>query len=177
MPAAWRPAHDPRDALLATVANEDFAASAVAEPGEVLDNGGGQAGGSGPSGPAGGAAGQPTPAADVHRQAGRVQLRRLHANGFELEAGGATGGLVVSSVTFCRGWRLTLDGRPAALLRVNAGFLGFLIPAGWHRATLEYRPAGWVWGLRLCWLTLGAVLAASLARVRIARLPRPGLRG
>lgn len=202
MPAAWRPAQDPQDALLATVANQDFAASAVAELGEVLDvgggsgdrapigaasigaapmgaapSGGGQAGGSGPSGPAGPAGAQAAAPAEVHRQAGRVQLRRLHANGFELEAGGATGGLVVSSVTFCRGWRLTLDGRPAALLRVNAGFLGFLVPAGWHRAALEYRPAGWVWGLRLWWLTLGAVLAASLARARIARLPRPDLPG
>jgi hypothetical protein len=159
MPAAWRPAHDPRDALLATVANQDFAASAVAELGEVLEPGG-----------AGAQAALP---ADVHLQAGRVQIRHLHANGFDLEAGGATGGLVVSSVTFCRGWRLTLDGRPAALLRVNAGFLGFLVPAGWHRAALEYRPAGWVWGLRWCWLTLGAALAAFLARARIARLP-PG---
>ncbi len=191
MPASWRPAHDPRDALRATQANQDFAASAVAELGEVLETGGGsqdrgpagaglmgggpigggrQAGGSGPIGPAGAAAAQAAPPADVHRQAGRVQLRRLHANGFELEAGGATGGLVVSSVTFCRGWRLTLDGRPAALLRVNAGFLGFLVPAGWHRAALEYRPAGWVWGLRLCWVTLGAALAAFLARARISRL-------
>jgi hypothetical protein len=172
MPAAWRPARDPRDALLATVANEDFAASAVAELGEVLDIGGGPGGGapidgggqvagsSGPIGPAGGTGARAAPPADVHRQAGRVQLRRFHANGFELEAGGATRGLVVSSVTFCRGWRLTLEGRPATLLRVNAGFLGFVVPAGWHRAALEYRPAGWVWGLRLCWLTLGAAVAA-----------------
>jgi hypothetical protein len=181
MPAAWRPARDARDALLATVANQDFAASAVAELGEVLENGGGPiggggqvAGGSGPIGPAGGAGAQAAPPADVRRQAGRVQLRRLDANGFELEAGGAIGGLVVSSVTFCRGWRLTLDGRPAALLRVNAGFLGFVVPAGWHRAALEYRPAGWVWGLRLFWLTLGAALAVSLARGRIVRLPGSG---
>jgi len=191
MPAAWRPARDPGDALLATVANQDFAASAVAELGEVLGPGvgptvvgpigvgptavgpiGGGPGGSGsmaggrqiggpePIGPPGRAAVQAAPPADVRRQAGRVRLRRLHANGFELDAGGATGGLVVSSVTFCRGWRLTLDGRPAALLRVNGGFLGFLVPAGWHRAALEYRPAGWVWGLCLCALTVAAALAA-----------------
>ena len=203
MPAAWRPAHDPGDALLATVANQDFAAAAVAELGEILDAGGGssggsrdrgplgagpvgaapsgsggKAGGSGPSGPAGKArAPAAPPPVDVHQQAGRVQIRSLHANGFDLEAGGATGGLVVSSVTFCRGWRLTLDGRPAALLRVNAGFLGFLVPAGWHRAALEYRPAGWVWGLRWCWMTLGVTLAASLVRARIARRPRPGRPG
>jgi hypothetical protein len=173
MPAAWRPARDPRDALLATVANQDFAASAVAELGEVLEIGGGrQIGSPGLIAPSGAAGAQAPLPADVRRQAGRVQLRRLHANGFELDAGGATGGLVVSSVTFCRGWRLTLDGRRAALLRVNAGFLGFLIPAGWHHAALEYRPAGWVWGLRLCGLTLAACLAAlaSLTFQRRLRL-------
>ena len=165
MPAAWRPAHDARDALRATVANQDFAASAVTELGEILEPGGAAARAAPPQ------AAPPPP--DVHPQAGRVQLRRLDANGFELEAGGATGGLVVSSVTFCRGWRLALDGRPAALLRVNAGFLGFTVPAGWHRAVLEYRPAGWLWGLRWFWLTLGAAVAASLVRARIARPPRP----
>jgi hypothetical protein len=193
MPAAWRPARDPGDALLATVANQDFAASAVAEPGEVLDptggtggptggdgltgggptGGGRRIGGPGPIALPGRAGVQAASPADVRRQAGRVWLRRLHANGFELDAGGATGGLVVSSVTFCRGWRLTLDGRPAALLRVNAGFLGFLVPAGWHRAALEYRPAGWVWGLCLCASTIAAALAALAWRAFPVPLPFP----
>ena len=173
MPATWRPARDPRDALLATVANQDFAAAAVAELGAVGEGGeGGKVAGTGPS-----AGGGPTVGSGpidgigsiggdlagrfgLRRQAGRVQLRRLRANGFELDAGGATGGLVVSSVTFCRGWRLAVDGRRAEPVRVNAGFLGVLLPAGWHRVTLEYRPAGWVWGLRLCGLTIGAAAAA-----------------
>jgi hypothetical protein len=150
MPASWRPASDPRDALLATVANEDFAAAAVAEVGEGEI---GQAGAIGPAGEVGG----------IRRQSGQVRLSRVHANGFELEGGGPAGGLVVSSVTFCRGWNLAIDGRRAELVRVNAGFLGFLMPPGAHRATLEYRPAGWVWGLRLCALTIGAALTALLA--------------
>jgi Bacterial membrane protein YfhO len=156
MPASWRPARDPADALATTVANQDFSAAAVAE--------------------IGGAAG-----VEVRRQDGWVRLRGVHANGFELDAvaGGAAGALVVSSVTFCRGWRLAIDGRQADLVRVNAGFLGFLLPAGSHRATLEYRPAGWVWGVRLCGLTIVAALAAlgwRAARLRRRRPPGAGPR-
>ncbi|MBV8199769.1 MAG: YfhO family protein [Acidobacteria bacterium] len=164
MPASWRPAADSRDALLATVANEDFAAAAVAEAAETggprepgataaAASGAGWAGSAGAAVPAG-----------VHGQAGQIRLRRVRANGFELDCGSPTGGLVVSSVTAGGGWRLALDGRRAALLRVNAGFLGFLLPPGTHRATLEYRPAGWVWGVRWCALTIAAVLAALAAR-------------
>jgi hypothetical protein len=162
MPASWRPASDPRDALLATVANEDFAAAAVAEAPE--------AGGPRQVGETGGVGAAAAPAG-ARRQAGQVRLRRVRANGFDLDAGGATGGLVVSSVTFCSGWRLAIDGRQADLVRVNAGFLGFLVPPGPHRATLEYRPAGWVWGVRLWTLTTATVLAilAVLAARAVSR--------
>lgn len=47
--------------------------------------------------------------------------------------------------------------------------LALLVPPGQHRATLAYRPAGWVWGLRLCGLTLAAILA-----LLIFRAVRPG---
>jgi hypothetical protein len=153
MPASWRTAPHPAAALAATLANDDFAAAAVAEMPD--------AGGS----PAAGAMAAPPGAAT--RQLGSARLRRVSANGFEVDVATPTGGLVVSSVASCTGWRLAIDGRPAGLLRVNAGFLGFLAPPGRHRATLEYRPAGWVWGLRLCGLTLLAILAA--AAVRAAR--------
>jgi hypothetical protein len=149
MPASWRAAGHPADALAATLANDDFAAAAVAE---VPDAGNARA--------AGTIAARPGAAT---RQLGSARLRRASANGFEIDVGTPTGGLVVSSVTSCKGWRLAIDGRPAALLRVNAGFLGFLAPAGRHRATLEYRPAGWIWGLGLCGLTLLAILAAVAA--------------
>jgi hypothetical protein len=137
MPASWRLARDPREALEATLANRDFAAGAMVEI---------------PGAP---------PSAVLHPQTGDIRLRRAWSNGFELDAGGPAGGLVVSSVAWSRGWRLALDGEAAPVLRVNAGFLGFLVPAGVHRAVLEYRPAGWVWGLRLCGATLVALLAFS----------------
>jgi Bacterial membrane protein YfhO len=137
MPATWRPAADPRQAVAATLDNRDFAAAAVAEMPEPAAEG----------------------AAPARRQQGAVRIRRAAANGFEVDIASPTGGLAVSSVAFTRGWRLAIDGLPGSPLRVNGAFIGFLVPAGSHHAALEYRPAGWTWGLRLCGLTLIALLA------------------
>jgi hypothetical protein len=174
MPAAWRPARDAADAIDATLANQDFAAAAVVEarPGSAEPAGlapgvrSGTSSAPGAAAPASGPAGSRVGTAESGAAAAastaiRVRLRHAGANGFDLEAGDPGGGLVVSSVTFDRGWQLSLDGHPAQLLRVNGAFLGFLAPPGWHRATLRYRPAGWVWGMRWCGLTLAAVLAAA----------------
>jgi hypothetical protein len=159
MPASWWTARNPRDALFATVANPDFAATAVVET--AADS----ASEAPPPPQAPTAAAPPPTSAEPPRgERGAVTLRRVRANGFDLEAARPAGGLVVSSVSFCRGWRLAIDGHPGKLLRVNAGFLGFAVPAGWHRATLEYRPASWTWGLRLFGLTAVALLAAALRR-------------
>jgi uncharacterized membrane protein YfhO len=97
------------------------------------------------------------------------RLERLTANRFALRVRSATGGIVVSSVTFDRGWQLRIDGERPAPLRVNAAFLGFALAAGEHRADLRYHPAGWTWGLRLCGLALVASLLAALRGVRRGR--------
>jgi uncharacterized membrane protein YfhO len=104
-------------------------------------------------------------------QQGDVRILRVAANGFDLATRSAGGGLVVSSVAWSRGWRLRVDGIDRPVLRVNAGFVGFLAPPGTHRIALDYRPAGWTWGCRLFALTLVALLAfvalpAARARAR-----------
>jgi hypothetical protein len=143
VPAQCRRAGNPDEAMQATVENADFAAHAVFED---MDS------------PASFEA-----AATGHdRQSGTVHLDRAGANGFDLTASTPAGGLVASSVTFDRGWRVTVDGRSAAPVRVNAAFLGFPLPPGSHRVRLDYRPAGWVWGLRLCALGLALCLLAAL---------------
>jgi hypothetical protein len=134
MPAACRRARDAGAALQATVSNPDFTASAVFE-------------------------GEP-PGFAI--QQGTVLLRRMSAGTFDLETSTPTGGLVVSSVTFDRGWRLAVDGVAATPVRVNAAFLGLFVSPGSHHVVLTYRPAGWVWGLRLCGLALAVCLLAAL---------------
>jgi hypothetical protein len=168
MPAAGRRAVDAGDALRATAANGDFAALGVFETAagrepipagdpQILSSAEPTAAGTEPTA-AGTAPAAPTP------QRGTVRIDRARDNGFDLTAATPTGGLVVSSVSFDPGWRAAVDGRPTAPLRVNAAFLGLALPPGTHRVHLDYRPAGWVWGLRLCGLALAACLLVPLAR-------------
>jgi hypothetical protein len=146
MPSSFRVAHSSEEALRGAPSIPDFATEALAEMAV---------------GPRGFAGEAPLPAAASARrlQRGSVRSVRVWSNGAALEVASPTGGLIASSVSFARGWRLTLDELPSPLLRVNGGFLGFIVPAGEHRARLEYRPAGWVWGLRSCGVTLAAILA------------------
>jgi len=132
MPARVDPVRDVTAALRRTVDNRDFAAAAVVES-----------------------------ARGALAQRGAVRILRTSANGFALDVDSPGGGIVVSSVSFVRGWQLEVAGAAATPLRVNAGFLGFRVPPGRHRALLDYRPAGWTWGLRMA--GAGLLLAALLA--------------
>lgn len=102
---------------------------------------------------------------------GTVRIARVPANGFDLEVESPAGGVVASSVSHVRGWRLRLDGREIPVLRVDGGFAGFEVPPGRHRAVLDYRPAGWVWGVRLFALGMLAVVY-SVLRTSIGRRSR-----
>jgi hypothetical protein len=132
MPSRVDPVHDSKAAFRRTVDNRDFAAAAVVES----------------------ASGAP-------EQHGAVRILRTTANGFALDVDSPSGGIVVSSVSFVRGWQVEVGGAPAKPLRVNAGFVGFRVAPGRHRATLDYRPSGWTWGLRMA--GAGLLLAALLA--------------
>jgi hypothetical protein len=165
-PAPWRPVfsgvggrvwENPRALPLffmprrTVLAAGDEAALVVAAPGRgladrVVVRGGGAGGG----------------------QAGEVPTIRARSNGFDLEVRSPTGGTVASSVSYAPGWRAEVDGVGAAAFEVDAGFVGFAVPPGSHRVRLDYRPAGWVWGLRLAALaglaTLGRAVVAARRR-------------
>ncbi|HLE82945.1 MAG TPA: YfhO family protein, partial [Thermoanaerobaculia bacterium] len=150
VPERVEPVAEPERARALTARNPDFGRLAVhADPGA----------------PAG--LGRPAP------QEGRVRLRRVRPNGFDLAVESRSGAVVASSVSWAPGWRAAIDGRPGEALAVNWAFLGVRVPPGAHRVELEYAPAGWRWGLALFWGALGACLARWLA-VRIRRgAPRP----
>jgi hypothetical protein len=57
------------------------------------------------------------------------------------------------------GWHATIDGAPAPLLRANSAFFALDVPAGAHDVELAYRPASWIWGLRLA--AAGLLLALA----------------
>jgi hypothetical protein len=105
------------------------------------------------------AQGKPGPAGD---QEGVVQAIRAGTGRFDLVVDSATGGVVVSSVSYSPGWMAEIDGRRSPMLEVDSGFLGFHTPPGRHAVHLLYRPAGWTLGLALCGLGAIAALAGSL---------------
>jgi hypothetical protein len=139
MPATVERVPQPWTLLEKALATEDFAALTVVEV---------------------------APAGRPVAQEGRVRITRVRANGFELEVASPTGGLVASSVSYVRGWRLQRDGEEAPVLRVNGGFVGFGVPPGRHRLHLEYRPSGWTWGVQLFSLGWIGILVTALWRIR-----------
>ena len=79
--------------------------------------------------------------------------------------------VVGTSIPGWRGWQARLDGERIPALTYNHAFLGYRVPAGKHRLTLRYRPAGFTTGALLSLVTL-AGLAAAGVRLRISSRAR-----
>ncbi len=71
-------------------------------------------------------------------------------------------GILVLTDTFYPGWRVTVDGAPASLLRANYLFRGVYVPAGAHRVEFTYHPAPFQRGLLVSSLALAVVLVTLL---------------
>jgi hypothetical protein len=83
----------------------------------------------------------------------------------EVQATLAAPGLVVLADTYARGWRATVDGRPAPILATNHLFRGVPTPAGVHVVRFEYRPRGLAIGAALTLASaLGILVLAWRAR-------------
>ncbi len=145
VPRAFVVRDDPSEALAAAAGIDDFAGRVVA--------GGAALAGLGPAGPGPRA----NPAAAVTELV--VAPRRVTA---AVDAPAAA--LVATSQPAIPGWRLRVDGREVAPVRVNGAFLGAVVPAGPHRLELTYAPLSWRVGLGLC--ALGLLLATALALPR-----------
>jgi hypothetical protein len=76
--------------------------------------------------------------------------------------------LVLTDVHF-PGWKVTVDGRPASIERVDYLLRGVLVPAGAHRVEFRYQPATFRAGWIISLLGLVAVLVAAVIGVRRRR--------
>jgi hypothetical protein len=91
--------------------------------------------------------------------AGRVRLRA------ETDAAAA---LIVSESHF-PGWRVTVDGEPASVLRADGALLAVYLPPGAHEVEFAYRPASLGWGAVCSSLALALALVLILRRSRTSR--------
>jgi Bacterial membrane protein YfhO len=74
-----------------------------------------------------------------------VQVARREQTRVEVDVQRAGDGLLVLADPWYPQWKVTVDGRPAELLRVDHAFRGVRVPAGTHRVVFSYQDrALWV---------------------------------
>jgi hypothetical protein len=109
------------------------------------------------------AAGPPVAGAPGFRGSARIADFRPDRVRLLAETSGP--GFVVLLDTHGRGWRATVDGLPADVLRANLTFRAVRVAAGRHSIEMVYRPPGMLPGLAAGALSL-ALLLTLLARSR-----------
>ncbi len=96
-------------------------------------------------------------------------------NRIEIEADLETSGLIVLSDLFYPGWRATVDGEPAEILRVNHALRGVVAGAGRHGVEFSYAPASTARGIRLMLAALAGIAVWVISLRRVGRLRFEGL--
>jgi hypothetical protein len=97
---------------------------------------------------------------------GTSRIVQLRPDRVVLDAEMSEAGHVVLVDAYGAGWRATVDGQPALLLRANVAFRAGAVPAGRHRIELVCRPVSVVWGLVVSGL---AVLVFALTRLQTSQ--------
>jgi hypothetical protein len=115
-----------------------------------------------PAGPAG------PPAAMF---SGQSRILEFRPDRVRLEAELSAPGFVVLVDAHDPGWRATVDGAPAELLRANVAFRAVAVPSGRHVVEYLYRPASITGGLAVSGAALLAAVAVAAAEAR--RRARP----
>jgi len=106
--------------------------------------------------------------------AARVDVVELSDGRLEVQASSRTPAFLVLSDVYYPGWRATVNGQPAPVLRTNGVLRGVRIPAGRSIVCLEFRPL-WLYAgaaVSVCSLLL-AVGFLGVSWSRSARLPDP----
>ncbi|HFB52359.1 MAG TPA: hypothetical protein ENJ48_01575, partial [Anaerolineae bacterium] len=77
-----------------------------------------------------------------------------------------TAGYLVLSDAWYPGWRATVDGESAPVLRANFAFRAVPVPAGEHRVRMEFSPLSWKIGLAISGLTVLLLAGIAYAMMR-----------
>ena len=104
---------------------------------------------------------------------GMLQPRRPSASRVDIGVVGTSGGFLVVHEAWMPGWKATVNGRDAEVLRLDHVFLGVQVPPGNSTVRIKYEP----WSLRIGTLLtiIGLSGALLLTRWRYGR-PRPEAR-
>jgi hypothetical protein len=119
--------------------------------------------------------GLPTvPAAPAAGPAGRARIVTYEPERVVVQATATRAAELVLTDVHYPGWKVTLDGKPADLHRVDYLLRGTTLPAGSHRVEFRYEPLSW----RVGWIvSLVSVIALAAAVAVALRRRRPGAPG
>ena len=104
------------------------------------------------------------------RFSGTARVVQWRADRVRMEVETSGPGVVVLVDGYDPGWRVSVDGRPAPLLRANVAFRGVAVPAGRHVVEQVYRPWTVLYGL-------GATASAIVLGLALSLRGRLGARG
>jgi len=80
----------------------------------------------------------------------QVRSRTPESIAMEVDAKGPNPSFVAFNQTWDEGWQLSMDERPAPLLRTDVSLSGFVVPPGKHRIAIAYSDS---------WVTTGAAIS------------------
>jgi hypothetical protein len=75
-----------------------------------------------------------------------VRSLRESSSHIEVQVDAPLGGFLVLSVSYYPDWKVTVDGQPATLCRVNKRVMGVHVPAGARMITFQYHSRELSWG-------------------------------
>jgi hypothetical protein len=84
-----------------------------------------------------------------------AQITRYTPEEVVVEAGGDAPGYLLLTDTFYPGWRVSVDGQPAEILRADEMFRAVRLEPGRHQVEFRYRPDSVIWG---AWVSAAALV-------------------
>lgn len=97
---------------------------------------------------------------------GKVTWIRQDPGDLLLKTDAGSPQLLVLADRFHPGWRVSIDGQPVTLLRVNGDFMGCIVPAGAHETGFFFAPRSFHWGITLTLAGLALTGALILLHLR-----------
>ncbi len=104
----------------------------------------------------------------------RLRARTPDSIAMDVQAKGPGPSFLAFNQTWDEGWRLTIDGSPAPLLRAEVSLSGFVVPPGNHRLAIVYRDRWVNAGVAISMLAVLGCLGLVLAGQRRRRTGLPG---
>jgi hypothetical protein len=92
-----------------------------------------------------------------------TQIVEANPTSYRLRVHAPRWSLVVSSIPWWPGWKVSAPARP---VRVNGVFLGFAIPPGAHNVHVYYSPWTWRVGVGVAGVTMIALIAFGVRKTR-----------